>query len=373
MFRFNEKTILIISPEPWGENFVSKHHYAIELSKDNAVYFLNPPSKLNQKSRISNSLVVVDYRAMFRGLGKLPSFLSSTLIRNELKRIEKLVGNKFDIIWNFDSSRFFNLFKITQKLKIAHLVDLGEYFQRPLLCKTSDICLCTSDAIAKEMKVFNDFTFNIGHGVQNPSGSIKLTSKERLELQNDFRFNAFYIGNLSSKYLDWQTIRKIACENTSVAFYFIGPLGKSNLSNDNPIDPFFNDVRMLPNTFFLGSRPSTKIISYLKESDVLIISYKANGHKQQLANPHKVLEYLASGKVLIASWTEEYVGKKDLFEMVDENEAMPILFKNVIANLRFYNSIEKQEFRQNFAKEHTYDRKINLIADLINSSLNMDH
>ncbi len=39
------KTILFISPGPWGINHVSKHHYAIELAKiGNDVYFLNPPS-----------------------------------------------------------------------------------------------------------------------------------------------------------------------------------------------------------------------------------------------------------------------------------------------------------------------------------------
>ena len=39
-----DKVILIISPQPWYQLFVSKHHYAIELAKyGNTVYFLNPP------------------------------------------------------------------------------------------------------------------------------------------------------------------------------------------------------------------------------------------------------------------------------------------------------------------------------------------
>ena len=40
--KLKNKTILIISPERWGTNFVSKHHYALELAKNNNVYFLNP-------------------------------------------------------------------------------------------------------------------------------------------------------------------------------------------------------------------------------------------------------------------------------------------------------------------------------------------
>ena len=38
---FSDKKILIISPEPWGVNHISKHHYALALiKKGNTVYFL---------------------------------------------------------------------------------------------------------------------------------------------------------------------------------------------------------------------------------------------------------------------------------------------------------------------------------------------
>src|SRR5579862_3671957 len=38
------KTILVISPQAWGDMLISKHHYALELARrGNQVYFLNPP------------------------------------------------------------------------------------------------------------------------------------------------------------------------------------------------------------------------------------------------------------------------------------------------------------------------------------------
>ena len=46
MSALTNKTILIISPQGWGDMFISKHHYAIELAKKgNTVYFLNPPGE----------------------------------------------------------------------------------------------------------------------------------------------------------------------------------------------------------------------------------------------------------------------------------------------------------------------------------------
>ena len=45
---FENKTILLISPETWGPVKVSKHHYANYLAKANQVYFFNPslPAKI---------------------------------------------------------------------------------------------------------------------------------------------------------------------------------------------------------------------------------------------------------------------------------------------------------------------------------------
>jgi len=46
MKTITHKTILLISPQSWGNMFVSKHHYALELARaGNTVYFLNPPEE----------------------------------------------------------------------------------------------------------------------------------------------------------------------------------------------------------------------------------------------------------------------------------------------------------------------------------------
>ncbi len=362
---FNKKNILLISPEPWGINFVSKHHYARELAKNNKVYFLNPPSKKFKIAAFNSTLFIVDHKPVFRGLGRLPAYISAYLIYYELKVIEKKVGCRFDIIWNFDSSRFFNLAKIKNKLKIAHLVDLSEHFQRPLLARTSDICFCTTDAIAREMRKYNSKTFNIGHGVQKQENPAFLTKEEKSELKTGHKYKAAYIGNLSIKYLDWETICGIVKRNPDVAFFFIGPIEESNLSGVRTFNKKLNDIQLLPNTIFLGSKPAEKIPAYLREMDILLLTYQADRYRDQLANPHKMMEYLASGKVVVASWTDEYKDKKHLLEMVESNDQLPEKFREVISNLEYYNNPEKQAERKAYALENTYEKKIRRIEALI--------
>jgi hypothetical protein len=99
--------------------------------------------------------------------------------------------------------------------------------------------------------------------------------------------------------------------------------------------------------------------------DILLLIYKSQEYLEQLANPHKVLEYLATGKTIIASWTDEYQQHQTLLEMSDVNDKIPQKFNEVVLNLDYFNSPKKQAARIAFAKANTYDKKIRQIEELI--------
>ena len=279
-----DKSILLISPESWGINHVSKHHYAVELSKKgNKVYFLNPPGKVNSLIDIYKDLWVVNYKPCFRGLRILPGYMSGFLVKKEIEKLEKWINVKFDIIWNFDSSRFFNLSQIKNKLKIAHIVDWSENFNRKLLSKTSDIGFCTSRFLEEEMKKYNPHTYNIGHGYS--TSDYMLNEEELKQLKDKFKIKVGYVGNMNITYIDWSLIKTLAERNPDIGFYFLGPINKSNISNSTIINHGYFVVNELHNTFFLGEKDSYKIPSYLAQFNILIIVYKSRGYVKQLANP----------------------------------------------------------------------------------------
>ena len=113
------ESVLLISPESWGQNYVSKHHFAVELAnKGIKVYFLNSPTSRFSINEVMDNLFVIDYEIKFRGLRWFPDFLSAVLIKKEVKNLEKLTETNFDVIWNFDSSRFV-LYPSTIKDKIV--------------------------------------------------------------------------------------------------------------------------------------------------------------------------------------------------------------------------------------------------------------
>ena len=57
--------------------------------------------------------------------------------------------------------------------------------------------------------------------------------------------------------------------------------------------------------------------------------------------------------------------------MVDDSQSFASKFNEVINNLNYYNSYEKQTERINFALDNTYKKQIERIESLINSTCNL--
>ena len=358
-----QKPILIISPEPWSHLFVSKHHYSVELGKrGNKVYFLNPPSngEIAIKKTKYENVSVVDYPGHFKGLRFLPSFLQKLFIRRSFQQIEKALSVNFDVVWSFDNSVFFNFNALPQRLlTISHIVDLNQDFQTAKAATTADICFCTTDLIMQRLKGYNPNTYKIHHGYHAlSSASVEFVFPGKNKIK------ACYIGNLSMAYLDWKPLLDAAKNSQSIDFVFVGSEKESEtLINDK------EELKKLNNTYFVGRVEPSAIQNILSQADVLLVSYQEAHHRDQ-ASPHKFMEYFNSGKVIVATYTDEYRDKRHLLEMSDKNEEYPALFSKVLGNLDYYNSEQKQYERKEFARNNTYLKQIERIEKHISDSLN---
>jgi len=355
--------ILLISPEPWGDHKVSKHHYAHELSRrGNKVYFLNSPSTEWGKKEIEENLFILDYKPSFRGYARMPYFLAAYFIRLDFRKIERRLGVKFDVVWNFDPSRFFNLSQIRDVLKIAHLVDLNQVFSRDILAKTADIVFCTTDSIYNKLREYNENIQKVNHGVQAPK--TEGVSESSISFTESIKIG--YVGNLTYRYIDWLLIRELVFSHKDKSFYFIGPLGKSNLAQTS--SQYFNpppaELLDATNSFFPGAVSSAEIPHLLTQFDVLILAYKVED-KEQMSNPHKVMEYLASGRVIVATEIMEYRDKEHLVVLSGAREEFLANFERVVNNLSKYNAVEKMNARIGFALDNSYENQVNRIENYL--------
>lgn len=345
---FRDKGIVIISPESWSHLFISKHHYAIELSKHNKVFFVNPPSKSFsiEKSQYEN-LWIVNYTPLMRGLRFFPAFVVRRVSSWKWARIERLMQTQIDCVWSFDNSVFFD-FGIFQGrvLKISHLVDFSQNFQLNRAASTADLCFGVSQNIVDRLTPFNRNSFLINHGI-----SLGTPGPFEVQLPGKNLIKAVYAGNLDSRYIDRPLLFSIIERHPEVDFIFLGSGGA--------------DWPTQRNTFFLGKIEHHQLMTYLKKADVLLLVYDVDKYPDQLTNAHKILEYLASGKVTVSTLIRDYEEKSYLLEMARDKGDFPTLFGKIISNLALYNSNENALRRMEFASRSSYAVRLQEIEEII--------
>ncbi len=360
--QLKSKYILLISPEPWGNNFVSKHHYAVTLAKQgNTVYFLNPPSSVfSVQPTTYENVYEVNYTPFLKGLRYLPEPLQRQLMRQKYEKLQQLTNATFDVVWSFDNSVFYDFSALPGNvLKISHIVDLNQDFQTAKAAGTADICFCTTDFIKEKLLPYNKHVYKIHHGYTPPR-----VANEKAVLPGNNVTKAVYVGNLAFPYIDWQVIYQLVNQHQTVDFVFVGPDGKSNLSKNIYTNADKEAVKAMHNVYFIGSVPHQQIPGVLEQADVLLVVYKEEYHREQ-ASPHKFMQYLGSGKVIVATYTDEYKDKSELLEMTVRNRDLPKKFKQVVQHLTCYNSLENRAKRKSFAVSNTYKKQIERIENHI--------
>jgi len=361
---------LIISPERWGKIKVSKHHYALTLAKrGNVVYYLNPPSisgpfSINVKN-VRQNLKIINYRTFLRGSNRFPMVIRRYIHGYLANKIIKTIDKSIDITWSFDPSSFQYLDAFGAKLNIYHAVDVHKSRFEKAIVKYADIIFATSEKILERYNKTDKLKFKINHGLaenflsfdKNIDGFIK--NKNRLKVG--------YVGNLHYKYLDENTLKDIITRNPLVDFYFIGPYEESNINIRKNNENFVEFLKILPNVILIGVVASEDLNGYLKHFDTFLMCYSGDKNISEMANPHKILEFLSTGKVIVSHYIDEYKNYTDIICMSKNNNNLGKLFKKVVSNLDYYNNDIKKYNRLKFAKKNTYKRQLNKIEKIMTS------
>lgn len=356
------RSFLIISPESWSAHAVSKHHYAVSLARlGYHVFFLNPPDESLPEVILTPveghpNLMIVSCPRIGIGLRFHPAFLRRWREALWLAQLERIAECRIDAIWLFENSRFYDLRFAGSRLKIYHQVDLNQCFHPETAAATADICFCTTDFICDQLVPHAPHVYKIHHGLA------QIESPQYLSDEQQRRFNgrsphAAYIGNLDMAYLDAELLADAARTFPNVRFHFVGGYSETGCLQQL--------AGQLPNVVWWGKVDSALIPAILARADVLLVTYKAAFYREQLASPHKFMEYLASGKTIVATYTDEYKDQRHLLEMVDDNADYLAAFSRVVDRLDEYNSPYRQAERKTFAGAHSYSKQLDRIFSLL--------
>jgi glycosyltransferase involved in cell wall biosynthesis len=351
--------ILLISPEPWDAHAVSKHHYARSLAAQGCrVLFLDPPERGRRG-------IILEYVAGCPGLqrvraGKvapglrwLPGRLRRWFEQHWLQQLEQRAGCPIGVIWLFENSRFFDLRFAGSRLKIYHQVDLNQAFHPETAARTADVCFCTLGLIRQRLLPHNPRCHRLQHGVaiSKPPGFLQPAEQQRF---SPGQIQAMYVGNLEMTYLDVELLAKVIELHLEVRFHLVGGYRRDGA--------LFQQLGSAANVVWWGQVESSQIPTLLAHADLLMVCYQAQHHADQ-ANPHKLMEYLASGRTVVATYTAEFAAQRHLLAMAEpgSNAGYTQLFASVLANIHTWNDPERIEARRSFALDHSYQRQLERI------------
>jgi len=375
------KTILLISPEAWGPIKVSKHHYATYLSKKNKVYFLNPslPAKKSlskfkiQVEKINDGLSILSYRNILPKLNQFPKTIQKLIYAFQAKKIQAWIPEPIDIVWTFDPYRYWDQGCWKVGKHIYHSVDV--HFSKGyenIMAQTSNLVFINSEILRANLEKFNQRVFKINHGTDIDQLTKAIEFKPNLPGKN--KLKAGLVANFNHN-IDFDLIGKMAEENPTIDFIMIGPYRTNNLGiTDQTIFKEIETLKKLSNVFFIGGIDSDQIKNYLDVLDINLVLYKESKTWSKnntsrdgiIINPHKIMAYLFSGKLLVSSFIHEYCENyQEVIIMSKANSELPELIKKAASQIDYYNGPELIQKRIGVAIANSYDNQIKKIGTII--------
>lgn len=367
------KTILIVSPEAWGINKLSKHHYARSLAqRSNLVYFLQPSVPGHVEPTVTavdgeKNLFLVTYTSAVFGLSKLPGFISDYFTRKDIRRIIRAVQRPFDVIWNFDMFRFPNVKLFRASLSILHPVDFSESPIQLRAAKYYDFVFSVSMEILEKFQTINQKAFFINHGI---SEDFILSRKPWQPLSPNRQLTCGYVGNLGIVHIHQPNLFEIISSNPDVKFHFIGPLNTSNLGTFEALNEIVSRLQSFSNVVLHGALPPERVATIIQDFDLFLICYNTTKAGKMASNNHKLLEYLSTGKTVVSSRISTYDHSANgMIEMVMTDAELPACFKYTIASLNHLNDEGHYNKRVSFTADNTYNRQLDRIEALITRNI----
>jgi glycosyltransferase involved in cell wall biosynthesis len=389
------KDIIVVGIQPWDIEIGSNcKNIAIEFARNNRVLYVNSPldrisrfkernkEKIKKRIRIKNGdepdLVQLDDqfwtlypKRMIESINwiKSSSIFSFMNKRNaeifskDILDAAQRLGFKDFILFN-DSSMFLGLHLKELLQPVLYVYYMRDYLTKnpywkkhgvsiePQLIRKADVVVNNSTLYAEYGMQFNRHSYMVGQGCDT---SLFNDLESEIQVAEDLKDIPKpligYVGFLSSRRLDIQLLEYMATERPAWSIVLVGPedvqFKTSNLHN-------------MKNVYFLGSRDSSELPSFIKGFDVAMNPQLIND--ATIGNyPRKIDEYLAMGKPTLASATKAMGYFKDYTYLGMSKEDYIVLAERALHE----DSPELQMARRSFGTSHSWENNVNEIYKYI--------
>lgn len=323
--KFENRNILIISNEPWGDVWYSKHNWAFELSKKNSVIFVNPPSKWGITNILENKISTFEYLPNIKILNyqnilpytrfsffyRINNFLISRKLRKWLQK------NDFRdyIIWTFDPFRLTNPKLLSPLFSIYHIADKYRIKKENELLKNVDYIFTISKTLINKPSIKKALI--LSHGISES----EFEADEDIEIEQGY---ILYVGTIEWR-VDHKLVKEMLQKFPNEHFVFIGKIYE-NYSNETFREIFIH--KQYQNLTYIPPIHYKKLKNYISKAKICLapMSLNINGNN---INHHKLNQYLAQGKPVICPPFIDYQNNNLMYVYNSHEEAI-LLIKELL-------------------------------------------
>ena len=276
-----DKTILIISPQKWCDDMhVSKHHYAIELSKrNNKIYFLPTSSNLTidtieieQVSTFKNINIIHHKKFIGEILRFHLRVIYKILLKKKLKSILKKI-DPIDLILSFDNTATYpdlSIFKTKKRIFFPvdqiNLNHLSEYKN------FGNIIFSISPVILNSFINTNAKKILLNHGLG--SDWVSMAQNKLNLISNKSYSNPFHVGYFGNlvigKSLDMNTLKNVIKSHPEIEFHFWGNYNLNDTSDEEVVQ-WIHFLKNTNNVSLYGPISPYKLVKQVDKIDAFML------------------------------------------------------------------------------------------------------
>lgn len=377
--QLTERDVVIVSPQPWSDIWVSKHWIASRLARRNRVLFVEPPFWFrgslsrpgslirNSRAFLGRTRKISDNLQVFKPV--IWPFRVGPSLADQLRATVKRLGFQNEIVINFTTNCEL-VSKIDASVRAYYAVDPFPDDAERKICERSDLLIGVSDQYRKKFE---------SYGLEKPISVIPhgydLTFANEVQRTNliaeemrSFKRPVFgFVGSVHDTYVDTNRLCYLANRFPDASFVLIGPY------RNNPLGPDLsrqnlNRLRGHSNISLLGPRPFASLLSYVNAFDVcLVLMDTKNGQEKSNTRNRtlfKWLLYISLGKPVVSPRLNDATDYHSIAYFADTDEDFAMCLQEALREVPGDPRIaERLAYASRFDFEIVLDRLSKLIID----------
>ena len=386
--------IICVSSTDWDVHWGTQQQVLWRLAETNRVLFLEVPvSPLSPFTGLRKGTWVRQLRRWQQGglreekrnlliaspppvlpfrYHKMTNRITQNILAGYIENLEDRLGFKNPIVITYQADSAALVKRLSACLKIYFCTDdwaASERWWQPPdkvraremdLVDACDLVFATSQRLAQRLKEFGKPSYFLSNAVDYDlfSRAQALFSPEEIcrlgkpvigfaGIIHRHSFDASLIHWLGHRHPDW-------------TFLIVG--------KKEGREPDLTDLKKLPNVLFTGYKPLDMLPGYLAGMDVCLIPLPTTEWAKG-AFSLKLFEYLATGKPVVTTWTEEYVPYENLVRQARTYEE----FEQCVEKALGENCEELARKRMELARDNSWENRITRFSQVINDYLAEKH